>query len=300
MVAKIDTVAFEGLQIKPVDVQVMLMGGLPSFTIVGLPDKAVGESRERVRGALASMGLSLPAKRITVNLSPADLQKEGSHFDLPIALGLLVAMEILTQESLQNHVSLGELSLDGALLPVSGVLPVSLYALENDKKIICPKGCGHEAAWASETLEIIAAESLFSLVNILKGTQTCPRPEIQLQDARPNLTDFADVKGQEQAKRALEIAASGGHHILMSGPPGSGKSMLAQRLAGILPKLTAREALDVAVIHSLSGFTQEGISTGTSVSLAASYCVCACSCGWGDESTPWGNFTCPSRGAVYG
>ncbi len=270
MVAKIDTVAFEGLQIRRVDVQVMLMSGLPTFTIVGLPDKAVAESRERVRAALASLGLVLPAKRITVNLSPADLQKEGSHYDLPIALGLLCAMDIIGADKVSDYIALGELSLDGSILPVNGILPSALYALESKKAIICPKNCGHEAAWAFQgefrgedepnfrKSSIVAATSLLELITFLKGEGEVPSVPILRVEAGHKFADFRDVKGQEQAKRALEIAAAGGHHLLMSGPPGSGKSMLAQRLAGILPPLSPREALDVAIIHSLSGLIIQG------------------------------------------
>jgi magnesium chelatase family protein len=225
--------------------------------VVGLPDKAVGESRERVRAALHAMGLALPAKRITVNLSPADVLKEGSHFDLPIALGLLVAMGVLPTEEMMNYTAMGELALDGSLTPVTGVLPAAIDANANGRGIICPAACGAEAAWAGDN-EVVAAPTLLSLVNHFKGTQVLARPEPKVESAQGALPDLADIKGQESAKRALEICAAGGHNLLMIGPPGSGKSMLAARLPGLLPPLAPTEALEVSMIHSLAGHLPGG------------------------------------------
>ena len=259
MVARVNTVSFQGIDVKPVDVQVQISNGLPAFTIVGLPDKAVAESRERVRAALHALGLSLPPKRLTVNLAPADLAKEGSHFDLPIAMGLLAAMGVVPKEELEDFVVLGELSLDAAIRPVSGVLPAAMHANENSRHLICPEACGGEAAWAGE-LDILAPENLLQLINHIKGTQVMTRPEARLRDddSAMRVPDLSEVRGQETAKRALEIAAAGGHNLLMSGPPGSGKSMLASCLPGILPPLSAREALEVSMIHSLAGVLPEG------------------------------------------
>lgn len=258
MVARVNTVSFQGIDVKPVDVQVQISNGLPAFTIVGLPDKAVAESRERVRSALHALGLSLPPKRLTVNLAPADLSKEGSHFDLPIALGLLAAMDIIPKDELAEFVVLGELSLDASIRAVAGVLPAAMHAGANDNRLICPAACGGEAAWAGE-IEILAPQNLLQLINHIKGTQilTPPTPSLSEQDTR-RFPDIAEVKGQETAKRALEIAAAGGHNLLMTGPPGSGKSMLASCLPGILPELSPREALEVSMIHSLAGTLPEG------------------------------------------
>jgi len=260
MVARINTVAFHGVDVQNVDVQVQISNGLPAFTIVGLPDKAVGESKERVRAALHSLGISLPPKRLTVNLAPADLAKEGSHYDLPIALGLLAAMEILPKEELSRWVVLGELSLDAGIRAVAGVLPAALHAASNDNALICPEACGGEAAWAGD-VDILAPRDLLQLINHIKGTQVLSRPQAKLADgdhAIMRIPDLSAVKGQELAKRALEIAAAGGHNLLMSGPPGSGKSMLASCLPGILPPLSPREALEVSMIHSLAGTLPEG------------------------------------------
>lgn len=257
MLARINTITFNGLEILEVDLQVQVSSGLPSFTIVGLPDKAVGESKERVRAALQSLGLSLPAKRITINLSPADLPKEGSHFDLPVALGLLAVMGVVPNESLLDYFALGELGLDGSIISVNGVLPVAITANAQNKGLICPAAQGSEAAW-SGLKDIIAADSLLSLINHLKGVQTIPQPEKLLQEPTTSLLDMADVKGQESAKKALEIAAAGGHNILMIGPPGSGKSMLAARLPSILPPLSAAEALETSMIHSVAGALKDG------------------------------------------
>jgi len=256
-IARIPTVAFSGVEVLPIDVQVQISPGLVAFTVVGLPDKAVGESRERVRAALHAMGLALPAKRITVNLSPADVLKEGSHFDLPIALGLLVAMGVLPTEEMMNYTAMGELALDGSLTPVTGVLPAAIDANANGRGIICPAACGAEAAWAGDN-EVVAAPTLLSLVNHFKGTQVLARPEPKVESAHGALPDLADIKGQESAKRALEICAAGGHNLLMIGPPGSGKSMLASRLPGILPPLSSLEALEVSMIHSVSGLLADG------------------------------------------
>jgi len=252
-VAHIYTVSFQGIEAREVDVQVHIgegSGGV--FNIVGLADKAVGESRERVRAALAAIGLALPYKRITVNLAPADLPKEGSHYDLPIALGLLAAMGVLPASELSNYVALGELSLDAQVTAVAGVLPAALAASTQQRGLICPAVCGAEAAWAGG-VAIIATPSLIALVNHMKGVQVLNPPVAKLAQEEANIPDLRDVKGQETAKRALEIAAAGGHNVLMIGPPGAGKSMLAQRLAGLLPPLDAREALEISMVQSLAG-----------------------------------------------
>ncbi len=258
MTAHAPTIAFAGIDCLDIDVQVQISSGFVGFTIVGLPDKAVAESRERVRAAFNSLGLALPPKRITVNLAPADLLKEGSHFDLPIALGLLAAMGVLPPDEVAEYVSLGELGLDGSIAPVAGVLPAAIAALAADRGLICPATQGSEAAWAGEGLPILAAPGLLSLINHFKGTQVLGRPEPKLAEAEPSALDLRDIKGQESAKRALEVAAAGGHNLLMIGPPGSGKSMLAARLPGLLPPLAPAEALEVSMIHSVAGQLAEG------------------------------------------
>ncbi|NYZ12971.1 YifB family Mg chelatase-like AAA ATPase [Azospirillum sp. RWY-5-1] len=258
MVARVNTVAFQGIEVMDIDVQVQMSGGIVAFTIVGLPDKAVGESRERVRAALHALGLSLPAKRITVNLAPADVLKEGSHFDLPIALGLLTVMGVLPPDEIVRYSALGELALDGTLTPVSGVLPAAINALAGERGLICPAACGGEAAWAGEDLDVLAPATLLALINHFKGTQVLVPPKPRLQEDAGSVPDLRDIKGQETAKRALEVAAAGGHNLLMIGPPGSGKSMMAARLPGLLPPLDAAEALEVSMIHSVAGLLEGG------------------------------------------
>lgn len=258
MVSRVTTVAFHGIEAVPVDVQVMVGPGMVAFTIVGLPDKAVGESRERVRAALLASGLALPAKRVTVNLAPADLPKEGSHYDLPIALGIMAAIGAIPADMLADYLVLGELGLDGRLAPVAGVLPAAIGANALGKGLICPAECGPEAAWADGEMSILAPRSLIQLANHFKGTQVLSRPAPKLRGPAGDLPDLADVKGQESAKRALEIAAAGGHNLLMVGPPGAGKSMLASRLPSLLPPLSPRELLEVSMIASLAGELADG------------------------------------------
>ncbi len=257
MVATASTVAYLGLDARAVEVQVQIAGGLPKFLVVGLPDKAVGESRERVHAALAAIGLALPPKRITVNLSPADLPKEGSHYDLPIALGLLAAMGAIDAETLAGYVAVGELALDGRIAPSPGVLLAALHASSRDLGLICPAAQGSEAAWAGD-VEVIAAPDLISLINHLRGSAVLTPPEPGVVDPPAPGPDLAQVKGQETAKRALEIAAAGGHNMLMVGPPGAGKSLLAACLPGILPELTPAEALEVSMIASVAGELNDG------------------------------------------
>lgn len=257
MVALVSTVAYLGLEARSVEVQCQIAPGLPRFALVGLPDKAVGESRERVQAALAAMGLALPPRRITINLSPADLPKEGSHYDLPIALALLAAMGATDAEQLADWIAVGELSLDGRVVASPGVLLAALHAGAQDKGLICPAAQGAEAGWAS-TVPVCAAPNLLSLLNHLKGIQTLPPPppgEVRPRGPGP---DLRQVKGQETAKRALEIAAAGGHNLLMSGPPGAGKSLMASCLAGILPELSATEALEVSMVASVAGTLDDG------------------------------------------
>ena len=260
MVALVRTVAYLGLEARGVEVQCSIAPGLPKFNIVGLADKAVGESKERVRASLSSMGLSLPPKRITINLSPADLPKEGSHYDLPIALALLAAMGVTDAEQLGDWIAVGELALDGRIVASPGVLLAALHASEQECGLVCPATQGAEARWASG-VPVCAAPNLVSLLNHLKGTQHLPEPPPGEVDEPDHGPDLKQVKGQEVAKRALEIAAAGGHNLLMNGPPGAGKSLLASCLPGILPPLSSSEALEVSMVQSVAGTLEGGRSS---------------------------------------
>jgi magnesium chelatase family protein len=257
-IARIQTFAFSGIEALPVEVQVQIAPGLPAFLIVGLPDKAVGESKERVRAALTAIGLSLPPKRVLVNMAPADIAKEGSHFDLPIALAVLAAMDLLPRDELQDFAALGELALDGSIAPVAGVLPAAMAASARDLGLVCPERQGPEAAWAGR-IQVLAPPDLPALINHFRGLQTLTQPAPPALDDLPwSGPCLSQVRGQESAKRALEIAAAGGHNLLMVGPPGSGKSMLAARLPGLLPDLTAAEALEISLVHSVAGMLADG------------------------------------------
>ena len=256
--ARVQSFAFAGIDAVPVEVQVQVSSGVPAFLVVGLPDKAVGEARERVRAALTAMGLSLPPRRVLINLAPADLLKEGSHFDLPIALAVLAAMDVLPREDLSAYAALGELSLDGSLNPVSGVLPAAIAASSRGLGLICPASQGGEAAWAGQ-VEVLALPDLLCAVNHFRGTQVMTPPEPAGVAELVSWPDLAEVKGMEAAKRAVEVAAAGAHNLLLIGPPGAGKSMLACRLPGLLPDLTPAEALEVSTIHSVAGMLVGGL-----------------------------------------
>ena len=258
MTSRVGTVAFQGVEAVAVDVQAQFVSGQVVFQVVGLGDKAISESKERVRAALHSIGLALPGKRLVVNLSPADLPKEGSHYDLPIALAVLSALGVIPPDFLDRYIVMGELALDGSLLSVSGALPAAMAANARELGLICPKASGSEAAWAGDDIDILAPENLIQLLNHVKGTQVLSRPKPHLAVIEGKLPDLADIKGQEAAKRALEVAAAGGHHMIMVGPPGAGKSMLAQRLPSILPPMDAREMLDISMIASLGGELKDG------------------------------------------
>ncbi|WP_294641525.1 YifB family Mg chelatase-like AAA ATPase [uncultured Aureimonas sp.] len=258
MISRVRTVAFQGVDAIPVDVEVMVAPGKMGMQIVGLADKAVAESRERVQAALHASGLSMPPKRVTVNLAPADLPKEGSHYDLPIALGLMAALGALPAEKLAGYLVLGELSLGGTVSPVAGVLPAAMAAHDLSLGLICPEAGGPEAAWASVDMPIVAARSLIQIANHFRGTQVLGRPEPAVRASAADLPDMAEIRGQAAARRALEVAAAGGHNMLMCGPPGSGKSMIAGRLPSILPPLVPAEILDVSRIASIAGELSDG------------------------------------------
>ncbi|OJW27556.1 MAG: AAA family ATPase [Rhodospirillales bacterium 69-11] len=255
--ATVNTFAFAGIEAVPVEVQVQISAGTPALLLVGLADKAVAEAKERVRAALAAMGLSLPPRRVLINLRPADLLKEGSHFDLPLALGLLAAMDVLPREQMREYAALGELSLDGSLTPVAGVLPAALGASARDLGLICPAAQGGEAAWAGR-ITVLAAPDLLALINHFRGRQVLSPPDTAGLAEAARDPDLADVKGMEMPRRALEIAAAGRHNLLLVGPPGAGKSMLAARLPGLLPDLAPEAALEVSMVHSVAGLLAGG------------------------------------------
>ena len=253
MLATVHTRARLGVSAPPVTVEIHLSNGLPALSIVGLPEAGVRESRERVRSALLNAGFEFPAKRITINLAPADMPKEGGRFDLAIALGILAASGQLPMDRLAGVECVGELSLDGALRPVRGVLPAVLAARADGRQMLIPSANAEEASLAGGD-DVMAAEHLLGVCAHLTGTERLsPLEPAILEDAGPDAPDLGDVKGQQVPRRALEIAAAGGHNLLLFGPPGTGKSMLASRLPGILPPLTDADALEVASVHSVAG-----------------------------------------------
>ncbi|MEM9717210.1 MAG: YifB family Mg chelatase-like AAA ATPase, partial [Pseudomonadota bacterium] len=257
MIARVFTVAFEGVDARLVEVQCAITPGMPSFQIVGLPDKSVSEAKERVRATMSELNLALPSKKITVNLSPADLPKEGSHFDLPVALSVLAALDVIPKEDVAGCIALGELSLDGKLVSVLGALPAAATAAAEGLTVICPEPCGPEAAWVAAT-KVIAPATVLQAIKHLSGQSPLEPSRPGQIKTQTEMIDFQDVRGQERAKRALEIAAAGRHHVLFTGPPGCGKSMMAARLPTILPPLRPEEALETSMIHSISGLLDQG------------------------------------------
>lgn len=252
-----------GISAPLVEVEVHLSGGLPAFNIVGLPEAAVKEARDRVRSAIITSQFEFPQRRITVNLAPADLPKEGGGFDLPIALGILAAGGQIPVQALANLELLGELALDGALRPVRGVLPAAVGARKAKRAMLVPRGNGAEAALV-EGLEVFEANHLLEVAAHLKGGDLLgAQPAVAHEPLEANVPDLAEVRGQSRARRALEIAAAGGHSVLFIGPPGTGKSMLAARLPGILPPMTEDEALEAAAIASIANVGGNGFSAAS-------------------------------------
>jgi len=260
--AKTKTVSFIGVSTKLVEVQVSFAAGQPSLSIVGLPGKSVNESRDRIRSAISSLGLSLPPKKITVNLSPANIAKDGSHYDLPITIALLAGMGTVDPDVVEKMLSLGELTLDAKINYVPGVLPAAISAKEHGLSIICPKSCVDEASFLIGDVKIYPVDSLLTLINFLTKKHNIEQPILDpslyvAQEKESNINCMSNIRGQEVAKRAAEIAASGGHNIIMIGSPGTGKSMLARAMAGILPELDFEEILEVLMIRSVAGELQD-------------------------------------------
>lgn len=258
MSSSVNTLTFSGIRINEVKVQTSIVPGLFKIVIVGLPDKIIAEAKERVQAALHAIGISIPSRKVLINLSPANLIKEGSHFDLPIAVSMLTKLGILPEHELQKFLIMGELALNGDILSVPGVLPAAVGATNSDLGIICPEKNGPEAAWSGNS-SILAPGNLLSLINHFKGSQQLSTPpKHSTHQTNRHTKDFSDVIGQEFAKRAFEIAAAGHHNVLLVGSPGAGKSMLSQSLPSILPAMSATEILETSMLYSIAGEIKNG------------------------------------------